>query len=350
MRKKFITLIICGALTGTGLMGGTIKSGTEWINPLRAILGIESVKQDKESDVVEKAIIVEDNSTKKEATKEEINKDQANEVVELVVNGQAKQEKISNETTLDNNATLEDNIVDYNINEASKDNDFSVELLRSNRTSRVYRPSRGTVRTKPSVTPAQTPNVTPIPNKSKAVVTNTPTPIPSPAPKATPTPIPTPAPSQAPIVRPATVKPSTEAVTSDANLEAKVEQLIFNRVNAERSKAGMSQLSYNSTMEKYARIKSKDMSDRGYFDHKNPEGQLITVQMAKDGVSFTAWGENIAYIGGISDANAIADKFMTNWMNSSGHRANILSSKFTSLGVGIYKSGNKYYATQEFYK
>ncbi|SUY47598.1 SCP-like extracellular protein [Clostridium putrefaciens] len=350
MRKRFITLIICAALTGTGLMGGTIKSGNEWVNPLRAILGIESVKKDKEDHVVEKTTIVEGNATKKEDTIEEIKKDETSDVAELVVNGQAKQEKVFNKTTLDNDVTLEDNIVDYNINEASKDNDFSVELLRSNRTSRVYRPSRGTVRTKPSVTPAQTPNVTPIPNKSKAVVTNTPTPIPSPAPKATPTPIPTPAPSQAPIVRPATVKPSTEAVTSDANLEAKVEQLIFNRVNAERSKAGMSQLSYNSTMEKYARIKSKDMSDRGYFDHKNPEGQLITVQMAKDGVSFTAWGENIAYIGGISDANAIADKFMTNWMNSSGHRANILSSKFTSLGVGIYKSGNKYYATQEFYK
>ncbi len=314
MRKKFITLIICGALTGTGLMGGTIKSGTEWINPLRAILGIESVKQDKESDVVEKAIIVEDNSTKKEVTKEEINKDRANEVVELVVNGQAKEEKISNETTLDNNVTGQ-----ANINEASKDNNFSVEVLRSNRTSRVSRPSRGNVSVKPSVTPA-------------------------------PTPAPNPTPAPTPAVTPAPVKPSAGVVTSEANFEAKVEQLIFNRVNAERAKAGMSQLSYNSSMEKYARIKSKDMGDRGYFDHKNPEGQLITTQMAKDGVSYRAWGENIAYIGGISDANAVADKFMTNWMNSSGHRANILSSNFTSIGVGVYKSGNRYYATQEFYK
>lgn len=314
MRKKFITLIICGALTGTGLMGGTIKSGTEWINPLRAILGIESVKQDKESDVVEKAIIVEDNSTKKEATKEEINKDQANEVVELVVNGQAKQEKISNETTLDNNATGQ-----ANVNEASKDNNFSVEVLRSNRTSRGSRPSRGNASVKPSVTPA-------------------------------PTPAPNPTPAPTPAVTPAPVKPSTGVVTSEANFEAKVEQLIFNRVNAERAKAGMSQLSYNSSMEKYARIKSKDMGDRGYFDHKNPEGQLITTQMAKDGVSYRAWGENIAYIGGTSDLNALADQFMTNWMNSSGHRANILSSNFTSIGVGVYKSGNRYYATQEFYK
>ena len=41
---------------------------------------------------------------------------------------------------------------------------------------------------------------------------------------------------------------------------------------------------------------------------------------------------------------------MTNWMNSSGHRANILSSNFSSIGVGVYKIGNKVYATQEFYR
>lgn len=325
MRKKFITLIICGALTGTGLMGGTIKSGTEWVNPLRAILGIESVKQDKESNVVEKDTIVEENSTTKEVATQEVKNDETNEFVELVVNGQAKKEQVSNKATLDNDVKLEDNI-----NEASKDNEFSIELLRSNRNSMVYRPSRRNVSAKPAVTPK--PNTTPN----------------APAPVVTPKPTPNPAP--APVVTPAPVKPSTGVVTNDANFEAKVEQLIFNRVNAERAKAGMSQLSYNSTMEKYARIKSKDMADRGYFDHKNPEGQLITVQMAKDGVSYRAWGENIAYIGGISDANAVADKFMTNWMNSSGHRANILSSNFTSIGVGIYKSGNRYYATQEFYK
>ena len=63
-----------------------------------------------------------------------------------------------------------------------------------------------------------------------------------------------------------------------------------------------------------------------------------------------AWGENIAYIGGVSDANKLAEQFMTNWMNSSGHRANILSTNFESIGIGVYKSGNRVYATQEFYK
>lgn len=129
-----------------------------------------------------------------------------------------------------------------------------------------------------------------------------------------------------------------------------VEQLIFNKVNEERAKAGVQALTYNPTMETYARIKSKDMGVRNYFDHVDPDGEMITAQMARDGVSYNAWGENIAYIGGVTDPVALANQFMTNWMNSPGHRANILSTNFTSIGIGVYKSGNKYYATQEFYK
>lgn len=131
---------------------------------------------------------------------------------------------------------------------------------------------------------------------------------------------------------------------------AQVESKIFEKVKVERAKAGVSVLSYKDIMQKYARIKSQDMGDRGYFDHADPQGNLITVQMKNDGVSYRAWGENIAYIEGISDANTLADRFMTNWMNSPGHRQNILSNNFTGIGVGVYKIGNRVYATQEFYK
>ena len=131
---------------------------------------------------------------------------------------------------------------------------------------------------------------------------------------------------------------------------AEIEQAIFQRVNQERTAAGLPALTYNTTMEHYARLKSQDMGDRGYFDHTNPEGKLITEQMKADGVSYRAWGENIAYISGISGNAQLATKFMDNWMNSPGHRANILSSNFSSIGIGVYKIGNTYYATQEFYK
>lgn len=136
----------------------------------------------------------------------------------------------------------------------------------------------------------------------------------------------------------------------DTNFMAAVETAIFNKVNEERAKAGVTALTYNTTMQKYARIKSKDMGDNNYFSHEDLNGNLITTQMKNDGVSYKAWGENIAYIGGNVSADSLAQQFMTKWMNSSGHRANILSTNFSSIGVGVYKIGNKVYATQEFYR
>ena len=155
--------------------------------------------------------------------------------------------------------------------------------------------------------------------------------------------------SQNNTVTPPTTGGSTEnnTVVSDKFM-AQVEQAIFNKVNEERAKAGVSPLSYNSTMEKYARIKSQDMGDNNYFSHTDLNGNYITAQMKADGVSYNAWGENIAYIGGVSDPTELANQFMNNWMNSEGHRKNILSTNFSSIGV--YKIGNKVYATQEFYK
>ena len=145
---------------------------------------------------------------------------------------------------------------------------------------------------------------------------------------------------------------STEdnSTNADTNFMAAVETAIYNKVNEERAKAGVPALTYNTVMQKYARIKSQDMGDKKYFSHEDLNGNLITTQMKKDGVSYNAWGENIAYIGGNVSADALAEQFMTNWMNSSGHRANILSTNFSSIGVGVYKIGNKVYATQEFYR
>ena len=137
---------------------------------------------------------------------------------------------------------------------------------------------------------------------------------------------------------------------SDTNFMAAIETAIYNKVNEERAKAGVSELTYNTVMQKYARIKSQDMGDNNYFSHEDLNGNFITAKMKNDGVSYKAWGENIAYVGGNVSADALADQFMTNWMNSSGHRANILSTNFSSIGVGVYKIGNKVYATQEFYR
>ena len=142
---------------------------------------------------------------------------------------------------------------------------------------------------------------------------------------------------------------NTDAAVSDKFM-AQVEQAIFNKVNEERTKAGVAPLTYNTTMEKYARIKSQDMGDNKYFNHTDLNGNFITTTMKADGVTYNAWGEYIAYISGVTDPTTLANQFMTNWMNSQGHKENILSTKFSSMGVGVYKIGNKVYATQEFYR
>lgn len=134
------------------------------------------------------------------------------------------------------------------------------------------------------------------------------------------------------------------------NFFENIESIILQRVNEERAKEGLTALTYSSTMRKYARIKSMDMGDRGYFEHRDPEGRLISDIIKKDGITYKAWGENIAYIGGMTDEVAIAERFMNNWMNSPSHKANILCDRFSEIGIGVYKIGNRFYATQEFFK
>ena len=112
--------------------------------------------------------------------------------------------------------------------------------------------------------------------------------------------------------------PSAQSAPSDNNFAAEIEQLIYQRVNSERAAAGLPGLSYNTTMEKYARIKSADMGEKGYFSHEDPQGKLITDTMKADGVSYNSWGENIAYIQGKRGNEGLATEFMNNWMNSSG--------------------------------
>lgn len=138
-------------------------------------------------------------------------------------------------------------------------------------------------------------------------------------------------------------------LNNTSNFISEIEGEIFNIVNAERAKAGVAALQYSSTMQHYGRIKSEDMAVNEYFEHTDLNGQLITTKMDNDGVAYSAWGENIAYIGGdSSNYQHLAKEFMNNWMNSDGHRKNILSTNFTGIGVGVYKVGNTYYATQEF--
>ncbi|WP_413372276.1 CAP domain-containing protein [Paenibacillus taichungensis] len=109
-------------------------------------------------------------------------------------------------------------------------------------------------------------------------------------------------------------------------------------VNAERAKAGLSALASDALLDKVAVAKVKDMSNNNYFDHQSPTYGSPFDMMKQFGVTYSYAGENIA------KGQKTPQEVVTAWMNSEGHRANILSKNFTKIGVGYY---NGYWA-QEF--
>ncbi|QHT59985.1 SCP-like extracellular [Paenibacillus lycopersici] len=118
---------------------------------------------------------------------------------------------------------------------------------------------------------------------------------------------------------------------------------ILAKVNAERAKAGVQALTLNAALNKVAQAKSADMRDKGYFDHQSPTYGSPFDMMKSFGVNYSYAGENIAA------GQQSVDAVMTAWMNSPGHRQNILSANYTQLGVGYAQGGSMSpYWTQEF--
>uniref|UniRef100_UPI002F3F30D3 CAP domain-containing protein n=1 Tax=Intestinibacter sp. TaxID=1965304 RepID=UPI002F3F30D3 len=122
------------------------------------------------------------------------------------------------------------------------------------------------------------------------------------------------------------------------------EQLeVLEIVNKERKSNGLKPLTLNKELSNVATIKSQDMINKGYFDHTSPTYGSPFDMMKSFGISYKAAGENIA------KGQKTPSEVMNSWMNSSGHRANILSANFTELGVGIAKdSKGTIYWTQMF--
>ena len=132
------------------------------------------------------------------------------------------------------------------------------------------------------------------------------------------------------------------------DITTKVHQLI----NEERMDHGLRHLSWNAKVAQAALNHSTDMASRGYYEHDSPEGHDFSWRYSQVGFSCNnpsyLGGENISFLEGYRGVNAIAAATVDGWMNSPGHRANILTSYFQSEGVGVAFSGNKAYLTQNF--
>lgn len=104
--------------------------------------------------------------------------------------------------------------------------------------------------------------------------------------------------------------------------------------NAQRVQHGLGQLALNATLSQAAQAKANDMVNRNYWSHNTPDGQEPWIFISQVGYQYSSAGENLAY--GF-DNN---DQTLVGWMNSPGHRANILNTNYTEVGFGIANSEN----------
>ena len=109
------------------------------------------------------------------------------------------------------------------------------------------------------------------------------------------------------------------------------EEKLLDLINNFRAQNGQPALARNGKLDTAALSHSRDMANRGYFAHNSPEGSTPDQRIAAAGYSYSWWGENI-YRSAPGDDSA--QSAFTSWVNSSGHRANMLSSNFTQIGIG----------------
>ncbi|MEV6421508.1 CAP domain-containing protein [Streptomyces sp. NPDC051662] len=119
------------------------------------------------------------------------------------------------------------------------------------------------------------------------------------------------------------------------------EAAVLSLVNKERAKVGCSPVRADASLGRLAQDFSDDMAERGFFDHTDPDGKTPWDRADRAGVKGLG-GENIAR------GQATAQSVMDSWMNSEGHRANILNCDYTRLGVGVHTGSGGPWWTQDF--
>lgn len=133
--------------------------------------------------------------------------------------------------------------------------------------------------------------------------------------------------------KPAQQAPATQGISA-------TEQKVIELTNAERRKAGLKDLVGDTKLSSVARTKSNDMQKNGYFSHTSPTYGSPFDMMRDFGVTYSTAGENIA------QGQRSPEEVVQAWMNSEGHRKNILNGAFTHIGVGHDTTGNHW--TQMF--
>ncbi len=135
------------------------------------------------------------------------------------------------------------------------------------------------------------------------------------------------------IQNPGTQNPGTQNPgTSNPDSDQAYIQQVIDLVNQERAKAGLSPVTEAADLSASAAVRAQEITRS--FSHTRPDGTYYNTVLNENGVSYMGSGENIAY------GQATPAAVMNGWMNSQGHRANILNKNFTEIGVGYYENGS----------
>ncbi|MBM7601977.1 putative YkwD family protein [Virgibacillus halotolerans] len=145
---------------------------------------------------------------------------------------------------------------------------------------------------------------------------------------------------EAPVQQPAQEQEQKEQKQTESQDISQFEQEVVDLTNQEREKQGLDPLEVDAELSKVAREKSKDMATNNYFDHNSPTYGSPFDMMKQYGISYSTAGENIA------KGQRTPAEVVDGWMNSEGHRENILNGSFTHIGVGYVEQGNHW--TQQF--
>lgn len=126
-------------------------------------------------------------------------------------------------------------------------------------------------------------------------------------------------------------QPDTDKPGNDAENLSFAEQVV-KLVNEERTKAGLSEVTLDKNIEAAALIRAKEIETS--FSHTRPDGRSFSTVLTDNGITYRGSGENIAW------GQRSPEEVMKGWMNSDGHRANILNKNFKNIGVGYYQDEN----------
>ncbi|WP_099157624.1 CAP domain-containing protein [Virgibacillus ndiopensis] len=146
--------------------------------------------------------------------------------------------------------------------------------------------------------------------------------------------------SQASTQQPAEQQEQQSQAQEQSQQLSQFEQQVVELTNNEREKQGLEPLQIDVELSKVAREKSRDMQAKGYFAHNSPTYGSPFDMMKQFGIDYRTAGENIA------KGQRTPEEVVNAWMNSEGHRANILNPEFTHIGVGYVAEGNHW--TQQF--